>query len=280
MPEGPEIRRAADQLASVLLKQKITRVRFAFGHLRKFEKVLTGRAVTSVETRGKAMLTFFDDEWVIYSHNQLYGRWYIADAGKRPDIARQLRLTIETRQKAALLYSASEIDVLKKPALKDHPFLAKLGPDILSEQPDTKTLVDRLLSPPFANKQLAGLLLNQGFVAGLGTYLCAEILFFAKLHPKTKPSECSDKAIKRLAKTILDITQRSYRTQGITNPPGLVRQLKSKGLLDKEEHRFSVYRRGGSPCYQCGSPIQRTNIGGRPMFHCPGCQPIADKAAS
>ena len=274
MPEGPEIRLAADRLARVLLKQKATRVQFAFGRLHQFEKVLTGRTVTAIETRGKAMLTFFDDEWVIYSHNQLYGRWYIADAGKRPDVTRQLRLTIETQQKAALLYSASDIDVLKKSELKSHPFLAKLGPDILSEQPDTDTLANRLLSPAFANKQLAGLLLDQRFVAGLGTYLCAEILFFAKLHPKAKPSECSDKAVKRLAKTILDITQRSYRTQGITNPPARVRQLKSMGLRDKEEHRFSVYRREGLACYQCGSPVQRSNVGGRPMFHCPACQPL------
>ncbi len=134
MPEGPEIRLAADRLARVLLKQKATRVRFAFGHLHPFENVLTGRTVTAIETRGKAMLTFFDDEWVIYSHNQLYGRWYIADAGKRPDVTRQLRLTIETQQKAALLYSASDIDVLQKSELKSHPFLAKIGPDILSEQ--------------------------------------------------------------------------------------------------------------------------------------------------
>ena len=274
MPEGPEIRLAADRLARVLLKQKAVRVQFAFGHLHPFEKVLTGRTVTAIETRGKAMLTFFDDEWVIYSHNQLYGRWYIADAGKRPDVTRQLRLTIETQQKAALLYSASDIDVLKKSELKSHPFLAKLGPDILSAQPDIDTLVSRLLSPAFANKQLAGLLLDQRFVAGLGTYLCAEILFSAKLHPKTKPSECSDKATKRLAKTILDTTQRSYRTQGITNPPARVRQLKSMGLRDKEEHRFSVYRREGLACYQCGSSVQRSSIGGRPMFHCPACQPL------
>ena len=276
MPEGPEIRRAADQIVGVLLQQEAVRVQFAFEHLRKFERTLTGLTVTAIETRGKAMLTYFDDEWVVYSHNQLYGRWYISEAGTRPDTQRQLRLLIETQQKAALLYSASEIEVLRKDKLKEHPFLAKLGPDILSEKPDTETLVARLLSPAFANKQLAALLLDQGFVAGLGTYLCAEILFFAKLHPKTKPSNCSSNDIKRLAKTILDITQRSYRTQGITNPPKLVRQLKAEGLLEKEAHRFSVYRRGGQSCYQCGCSIERTNVGGRPMFHCSGCQRIVD----
>ena len=72
MPEGPEIRLAADKIAKVLVQKDLTRVEFTFDHLRQFEKTLSGLVVTSVETRGKAMLTYFDDHWVIYSHNQLY----------------------------------------------------------------------------------------------------------------------------------------------------------------------------------------------------------------
>ena len=63
MPEGPEIRLAADQIAKVIVQQEITRIEFTFDHLRKFEKTLSGLQVTAIETRGKAMLTYFDDHW-------------------------------------------------------------------------------------------------------------------------------------------------------------------------------------------------------------------------
>lgn len=274
MPEGPEIRLAADRIAKVLVQKEIIRVQFTFGHLRQFEKILTGLMVTSVETRGKAMLTYFDDHWVIYTHNQLYGRWLITDTGTLPDTNRQLRLTIETHEKAALLYSATDISVISKPDLSSHPFLAKIGPDILSERPNIDTVVARLLSPAFSRRQLATLLLDQRFLAGLGTYLCAEILFFSKLNPKMTASKCNPTMLRQLASNILKITQRSYETQGITNPPKLVDRLKANGVLDLESYRFSVYGRAGQACYQCGNFIERSNLGGRPIFHCPGCQPL------
>lgn len=274
MPEGPEIRLAADRIAKVLVQKEITRVQFSFDHLRQFEKILSGLAVTSVETRGKAMLTYFDDDWVIYSHNQLYGRWLITERGTLPDTNRQLRLTIETRENAALLYSATDISVIRKLELSSHPFLARIGPDILSERPDIDTVVARLCSPAFSGRQLAALLLDQKFIAGLGTYLCAEILFFSKLHPKTKASKCDPASLKQLASNILKITQQSYETQGITNPPELVNRLKANGIIDRESYRFSVYGRAGKDCYECGNAIERNNLGGRPIFHCPGCQTL------
>jgi endonuclease-8 len=274
MPEGPEIRLAADKIAKVLVQKDLTRVELTFDHLRQFEKTLSGLVVTSVETRGKAMLTYFDDHWVIYSHNQLYGRWLVASKGTRPDTNRQLRLAIETEDKAALLYSATDISVMRKTELSSHPFLAKIGPDILSEQPDIDTIVARLLSPTFVRRQLATLLLDQHFLAGLGTYLCAEILFFSQLHPKTKASKCSSAMLRKLASNILSITQQSYQTQGITNPPELVARLKANGITNKEGYRFSAYGRAGKACHTCGHSIERNNIGGRPIFHCPNCQSL------
>ena len=70
MPEGPEIRRAADRIAAVLEGETAERVRFGLPQLKRHEKRLTGRIVKSVTTRGKAILTRFDNDLTIYSHNQ------------------------------------------------------------------------------------------------------------------------------------------------------------------------------------------------------------------
>ena len=278
MPEGPEIRLAADEVERALVDREVTAVGFAFERLKPFEKKLAGRAVTAVGTRGKAILTRFDNGLVIYSHNQLYGRWYVCRRGQMPNTGRQLRLAIHNREFSALLYSASEIEVLHADELDDHPFLARIGPDILSDAPDADCLVERLISKRFRKRQFAGLLLDQGFVAGLGNYLRAEILTVARLHPLARPADCSGAQLRRLAKTILELTRRSYRTRGIVNPPATVKRLRAQGLSRREEYRFNTYGRAGMPCFRCGSSIELNHAGGRKMYFCPGCQGAAPPA--
>ena len=275
MPEGPEIRLAADAVARALVERPVSSVEFAFPRLQKFSARLRNRRVLEVATRGKAILTRFDNGLVIYSHNQLYGRWVIVRPGRIPDSKRQLRLAIHNADRSALLYSASDIDVLREQDLHRHPFLARLGPDLLSEDSDVDTIVARLHSPAFRGRQLASLLLDQGFVAGLGNYLRAEILTHAGLHPALKPAQCSEPQLRKLAREILTLTRRSYRTRGIVNPPGLVAALKQQGLTRREQYRFNTYARAGQACYFCGSEIESSNAGGRKMYYCPGCQPVS-----
>ena len=86
----------------------------------------------AVETRGKAMLIHNDNDLSIYSRNQLYGRWYIRKRHSYPRTCRQLRLAIHNARKSALLYSAPDIEVLEPAQIETHPFLSKLGPDVLS----------------------------------------------------------------------------------------------------------------------------------------------------
>lgn len=59
MPEGPEIRRAADTLEEAVAGKPLTHVWFAFPELKPFEAVLLGERVERFETRGKALLTHF-----------------------------------------------------------------------------------------------------------------------------------------------------------------------------------------------------------------------------
>lgn len=272
MPEGPEIRIAADRLEKALAGRKTTNVYFAFAALKSFQDRLAGKRVLFVETRGKAMLIRFEEDWVIYSHNQLYGRWMTCRTGVMPHTNRQLRLAIHNRDRSALLYSASDIAVLHADELGQHPFLSKLGPDCLADNISQTMIADRLRHPQFVRRQLAGLLLDQGFIAGLGNYLRAEILYFAGIHPKVKPADCSEQQLKRLAANIIKLPRRSYKTGGIVNPPGLVETLKSEGKTRKSQYRFSVYKRAGMGCYRCDRTIQSITSSGRHIYFCPGCQ--------
>ena len=274
MPEGPEIRLAADRVEAALAERKVEVISFAFERLQPFERRLRGRMVERVETRGKAMLTHFDNGWTIYSHNQLYGRWYVCARDRLPKTGRQLRLAIHNDKHSVCLYSASDIDVIKSDRLHEHPFLARLGPDILNQDPSVDDIVERLQSKPFARRQLGALLLDQGFVAGLGNYLRAEILTLAHLHPNARAADCTPAQLRVLAKQIIRITRRSYRTRGIVNPPSLVTTLKLQGLKRREQYRFNTYGRAGKVCHYCGTEIDLNMAGGRKMYFCPGCQPL------
>lgn len=271
MPEGPEIRLAADRVARVVEGRVIDEVRLELPALRRFEKRLTGRTVTVVETRGKAMLTRFDNGLTLYTHNQLYGRWYTTRRSSFPDTSRQLRVALHTGTRSALLYSASDIHVLTERQLSRHPFLRRLGPDILDRRLTAGDIAERMAATRFAGRSLGSLYLDQGFLAGNGNYLRSEILWAAKLSPGSRPGGLAAPARERLARETIRIARRSYRTRGVTVPDRLARELKAAGE-SYESYRFQVYGREGLPCRHCGAHIERSNAAGRSVFYCPSCQ--------
>ncbi|MEM7280295.1 MAG: endonuclease VIII [Pseudomonadota bacterium] len=271
MPEGPEMQRAADEIAAVLLNKKAQTVSFGLPALQRFTKKLAGRRVTSVTCRGKAVLIGFSGGLTIFTHNQLYGRWYMEPVKQRPNTKRQLRLCIETNKHAALLYSASNIAVLDQNELKLHPYLSKLGPDALDSTFSAAQLSKRLNDVEFSGRGLSSLYLDQGFLGGIGNYLRSEILFKAGINPTLKANELSAVQRDRLARVSLSLTRRSYKTGGVTNDPKIVKQLRGSGV-PWEKLRFFVFARAGRPCHVCGTKVRKTQMAGRRLYFCPKCQ--------
>ena len=268
MPEGPEIRRAADEIEKVLRDEALQSTYFAFEHLKHYEAALTSQGVSRVETRGKAILIRFQGELNVYTHNQLYGRWVVCQSGKIPESKRQLRLAFHTAKKSALLYSASDIEVLKDDELEQHVFLSRLGPDVLTC--NLEQVLEQLISGRFQGRQLKSLYLDQHFLAGVGNYLRSEILFEAGLNPARRPLDCSESQLALLAKKSLEIPQRSYRLQGITCDPSLSRQLKREGQQYRQ-YRHWVFSRAGQPCRKCQTAIVKETANRR-YYYCPSCQ--------
>ncbi len=274
MPEGPEIHRAAAELHAALAGRRAERVWFARADLQRAGTGLEGRRIASVGARGKAILTRFDDGRVIYSHNQLYGRWQVSADGTRPESRRSLRLAIHTDGPAAFLFSASDIAVLDAAQLPDHPYLARLGPDLLDEAVDEATVLARLNEPRFARRGLVALLQDQRFLAGIGNYLAAEILHHCGIHPAARLQDLDDATRLRLAEACLALPRQSLATGGITNTLSRAAALQQKGA-DFETARFLVYRRAGLPCYRCGTPVEKARFVGKTTYWCPACQPPA-----
>jgi endonuclease-8 len=271
VPEGPEIRREADRIGRVLVGVPLTGVWFRFPHLQDHAGALEAQRVVDVRSRGKALLIEFEDGRTLYSHNQLYGRWYVVASGKTLATGRDLRVALETATHRALLYSASEIALLDPGGWQAHPFLSKLGPDVFDARTTPAFLRRRLRSAPFARRALGGLLMDQGFLAGLGNYLRSEILFAARLHPARRAADLSEAELGDLTRAIRRIAFRAYAHRGETAPKAFVRARKARGLR-RRACRHWVFEREEEPCPECGEAIRRREIAGRRLYLCPRCQ--------
>jgi endonuclease-8 len=279
MPEGPEIRRSADRLARVLAGRRAVLVQFSkdkFPALQNAGRHLTGRMMGAIEARGKAMLTHFEGGLAIYSHNQLYGEWAVFK-GPAPATHLQTRLTIATASHTAVLYSASDISVLKTSELHRHPYLAKLGVELLDPGVTVEDVLAHISQPRFARRSLAALLLDQGFLAGIGNYLRSDILFDARLHPDVRIADLAPEQRMTLARSALTLIHRSYRTRGITNDPAQAKRLKSHGW-SFGRYRHWVFDRAGEHCHICDHLIRRIEAGSRGLYLCDYCQPPASNA--
>lgn len=261
MPEGPEIRRAADQLAAAMTGKPLTDVWFAFPQLKTYEPVLLGATVAAIETRGKALLTHFSNGLTLYSHNQLYGVWRVVPTGSQPQTARQLRVRLANADQTILLYSASDIELLNAETLATHPFLQRVGPDVLDASLTVDAVQERLLSPRFRRRQFSGLLLDQAFLAGLGNYLRVEILWHAQLLAQHRAQDLNTLQLKALSEALLAVPRHSYQMRG-----------SMKKYHEDAAFRFEVFHRQGKECRRCGTVIEKGVLSSRPFYWCPGCQ--------
>jgi len=251
--------------------RQVTKLFFAFDHLKPYASRLQGQTIHQVTPRGKAILTRFGNGLTLYTHSQLYGRWLITTDGEYPDSSRQLRLAIHTGEHAALLYSASDISILTDAELQQHPYISRLGPDLLDPGVDAGQLAARLNEKQYRRRCLMGLLQDQRVMAGMGNYLCCEALHVAGIHPRHRPADLGTNQLRRLTDSCLHLIWQSYETGGITNDLERATSGRQQGT-PFEACRFHVYRRQGLPCYRCGTDIIKGKFCGRAGYLCPTCQ--------
>jgi endonuclease-8 len=276
MPEGPEIRREAEALAKVLVGVRQVGIEYRVPRLARRARTLRGARIESATSHGKAMLIAYSNGLTHFSHNQLYGKWRIVTiarlAALRERLLPSIRVQLATATHAALLLSATQIELLEHDELSRQPYLAQLGPDVLDRATTAKLVEERLLDTRFARRSLGALLLDQSFLAGLGNYLRSDILHAAGLRHTVRPADLDAPTRARLAEAILALPRQSLRTSGTTNDPAVVRRLAATGT-PRAARRFRVYDRQGLPCWTCGTLVQRIDVGGRGVYWCPRCQP-------
>ncbi|MEC7544640.1 MAG: endonuclease VIII [Candidatus Thermoplasmatota archaeon] len=271
MPEGPEIRRAADRISKKIVGKEIHSLTLIYPPIVEFQEILQQSQIESITTRGKAMLIRFDCDLSMYSHNQLYGRWTVNRRSTEMKWNRSLRVEFLTDNFAVRLWSATDIEIIPTSKEEDHPFISKLGPDILDDSCTPSLIFDRLKSKKFCNTNASSLMLDQSFLAGIGNYLRSEILHQSGVHPNAKPRLISDKKLQQWAETTKNLSKLSYDTGGFTVSEKVALAGKQRGE-PKRAYRHSAFCRNGLLCHYCDAEIVRIRVANRRLDFCPKCQ--------
>ena len=128
-------------------------------------------------------------------------------------------------------------------------------------------------SKAFAGLALNSVYLDRAFLAGLGNYLRREILFVAGINPARKARELSRGQIGQLARTTLEISQRSYAQAGVTFPERQYKALNKQGA-SYSKARFFVFDRASQPCRICKTKVLRATVTSRGVYTCTSCQDL------
>ncbi|RYG64120.1 hypothetical protein EON80_19840 [bacterium] len=303
MPEGPEVRRYATQLASALENQPIlsvtARTKGARSFLLDHSAALEGRRVECIRSHGKHLYGVFEGGIGFHSHLMMWGRWAVHPGAELVEVDRRERARITTPNAIAILMSAPIFEMFEGDPYEQVENLATLGPDVLPYDGhfQREEWESRLDLPENLDREIGAVLLDQRVCAGIGNYLRAEILFFCGIDPWTKVSELAPQQLDCLSREIPLVSSRAYAEKGVSVTPEMRERLLSDASLAYGQTireygaRHAVFRRTNLPCLQCGGPIKQKqqviyrtpdgdlenepeNEKARTIYFCPVCQGI------
>lgn len=268
MPEGDTVHRIARVLRRELEGRTLERL---FVRDRGDIPELAGRRVERVEARGKHLLVHMETGWTLRVHLGMHGRWLRRHV--RETIPGAVTAVLAAGETAYICERAYTAELVQTRALRSHPRLRRLGPDLLADPPDIDDAVRRASMPAHADREIGDLLLDQRIAAGIGNVYKSEVLFECRVHPRTRTGRLSRETLVQLFTRAAHLMRLNLLTRRRTAVP-----LRRRATPSSQ--RLWVYMRHGKPCLDCGTNIDRFLQGdmGRSTYFCPNCQQEADTA--
>ncbi len=261
-----------------------------------FADRLEGRKITKVDRRGKFLLMHLEGGDVLVVHFGMSGQF--VRATKRLTPTQHTHVVIEFTQGGDLRFvdprtfgqmfvttaedggkvkeldhigpdalSFGEVFVAAPADLDGMREFAELGMDPLEDNMPWQFFSQELSR---RRTKLKALLMDQGFVAGLGNIYSDEVLFAAGLRFDHLSDELSSQEVRRLYRAMREVLQDAIRYRGTTLEDEAYVDLFGKpGEFQSE---LKVYGRRGLPCRRCRTPIESMKFQGRTTYFCPKCQ--------
>jgi len=274
MPELPEVETVARGLRKSVVGRTILTV--ALGKTdfmddpAAIELNLPGRRIEGVDRYGKFLLLRLSrapgaehDGAGLLVHLGMTGRLAPAEVDCLPekhtharfclDDGRELRYTDARRFGRMAFLERAELENV----------FAPLGSEPLEVSRDDfcRRLRDR-------RARVKALLLNQGFLRGVGNIYADESLWRAKIHPTRLGATLNPKEGASLHRALQEVLRQAIAARGSS----ISDFLDGDGRPGEYQRRHRAYGREGKPCVRCGAKIRRAIVAGRSSFFCPRCQ--------
>jgi formamidopyrimidine-DNA glycosylase len=273
MPELPDLLYIRDYLqetlpglrvADVLIKQPVVLRTMLDG---EGPATLIGRTFASVDVRGPFLRLRLSGGASIVINLMLAGRVQLQRAEEKPIghscfslfLDDGSRITVSDEQKMAKVYLALDHRTAEIPAYEEQ------GVDILSSR-FTPGLFEELTRKN-SRKQVRVFINDHRALSTIGNAYADEILFEARIHPKTLVASLTPDQKRALYDAILSVLHWGIdRVKSAAQP-----------IHVKVRDHVRVRNRRGEPCPRCGTTIRREGVRGYDTFFCPVCQPATRK---
>ena len=272
MPEGDTIHSAARRVGAALVGRDIEEIETPHPRHRldRWPERLAGRAIRSVDARGKHLLVRFDGDLTLHSHLRMGGAWHVYRRGDRWRRSRRRAwLVIRTPEHEVVQFAGPVLELMTDGRARSDPRLAQLGPDVLAPELDERRILARL-GEDDPTRGIGDALLDQRNLAGIGNAWKSEACFLAGVSPWRPLDRLADQDTLRIVRAVRPHMERSVARGGRieTVVPGEGPEAAAPGRLTY------VFEREGLPCRVCSTPIRARGQGddNRTTYWCPRCQ--------
>ncbi len=118
-----------------------------------------------------------------------------------------------------------------------------------------------------SRRQVRVFINDHTLLSSIGNAYADEILFDARIHPKTFVRALTEESLAQLHSSILTVMQWGIRKVEEAAQP----------IHVKVREHLKVRNRKGEPCPRCSTTIRREGVRGHDVFFCPTCQPASRK---
>jgi len=273
MPERPDLEYVVPILAAELRGRTIQGVRvkkpvvLRVAVEGKLETLLQGKKIGAVARRAHFVRFALGDLDLVVSP-MLAGRFALAPAGdKSPadlavafalDDGRELRYRDDVQMGKVYLIARGDDEKV--------PGLAHIGLDILDAKVFTREAFRALAAK--RRDQVKVFLMDKTALDAMGNAYADEVLWEARLHPKTFVKSLEPAEVDRLHGAIVKVIGQATRTILARKPP----------LDEKLRDFLKVRGKHGEPCPRCGAKLRSAGVHGHDAEFCPECQPATRRS--
>ncbi|HEX7104333.1 MAG TPA: zinc finger domain-containing protein [Acidothermaceae bacterium] len=275
MPEGHVTHRLAAALRGGFAGDAVE-VSSPQGRFAEAAKLLDGSTCVGADAYGKHLFVDFGEDRLVHIHLGIYGRLTIDDPPPLAPVG-QVRMRLVGPRAWADLRGAAKCDLIDSGEQAD--VIARLGPDPLQPRASGARAWQRIHS---SRAPIAGLLMDQGVVAGVGNIFRAEVLFRHAVDPMLPGRDLPEPVWKAMWKDLRALMRAGVRVGRIDtvraeHDPAVTGRAPRR---DRHGGEVYVYRRAGQPCHVCGTPVATKVLAARNLFWCPTCQPAGSAGSS